>query len=598
MRKTLHRRLSSRYATAEDVGTPVDTLSTRARRLHWMSTAAAAVATAVSVLTVLVATRAADDPVAFVERRLPAWLIALELVAVVLMVAGVWALCAHHPQASIGLAGATIASLMPLWGAWSWLPGILRAAMLSATPFVIAGLAETVFGWFSDGPSIPRLGPRVALVFVGVAALIHLLGYNPFLDPGCARTCEDVEPVLEGLVSTRLTVAITSSLSIVAASVIAVAILTTRNPRTPRPVVGLVLVALGGHAASSAVLWVAWGETATSSVLLFLEPAAVGVIGAAICVVAGRTFRVRAAVERMVGGLSGAETSLSGLGGGILAVHFAVQGAERWVDAVGHDVADPPEGNKGIVLFHDSSPVLRLVLARGADEADVLAGLSPGSRLALQNAQLSAVAKARLYDVQASQRRVVAAFDAERQRIERDLHDGAQQRLVGAALHLKVALAGADPSSAALLERAEHRLHDALARLRHLAHGMFPNVLAEEGLRAALEELVAESDVPARLDISLRDPVGVEPATASYYAVVAALGRVERPTAGTHAWISVVQGSDSITVRTEVRAGGAPVVRSEFIDVADRVGAVGGRLTLSEADDRGVVVIAVIPCAS
>ncbi len=88
------------------------------------------------------------------------------------------------------------------------------------------------------------------------------------------------------------------------------------------------------------------------------------------------------------------------------------------------------------------------MLARPADKGEVLAGLTPATRWALRNAQLAAVARARLAEVQASQRRIVAASDAERRRIERDLHDGAQQRLVSVAFHLRVALAGADPATA------------------------------------------------------------------------------------------------------------------------------------------------------
>jgi len=107
--------------------------------------------------------------------------------------------------------------------------------------------------------------------------------------------------------------------------------------------------------------------------------------------------------------------------------------------------------------------------------------------------------------VQASQRRVVAMSDAERRRIERDLHDGAQQRLVSVAFHLRVALRDVNPATAAQLTGTEARIHDALAHLRQLAHGMFPSVLADEGLEAALEELLVASDIPATLDVQIGD---------------------------------------------------------------------------------------------
>jgi signal transduction histidine kinase len=146
-------------------------------------------------------------------------------------------------------------------------------------------------------------------------------------------------------------------------------------------------------------------------------------------------------------------------------VHFAVPGEARWVDVAGRDATDLPGQDKYVVLSDESGPVLRLLVARGTDQGDLLAALTPATRLALQNAQLSAVAKARLADVQASQRRVVATSDSERRRIERDLHDGAQQRLVSVAFHLKVALAGADPSTSVRLAAAESRVRDALGQL-------------------------------------------------------------------------------------------------------------------------------------
>jgi signal transduction histidine kinase len=241
--------------------------------------------------------------------------------------------------------------------------------------------------------------------------------------------------------------------------------------------------------------------------------------------------------------------------------------------------------------------MLRLLLAGRADQKQALAGLTPAAWLALRNAQLAAVVKARLADVQASQRRVVAMSDAERRRIERDLHDGAQQRLVSVAFHLRVALRGVDPATAAPLMSTAARVRDALAHLRQLAHGIFPSVLANEGLEAALDELLAASDVPATLDIQIGN-VGADAAMAAYAAVAAALGNVEHPSTATQARISAVQDRDMLTVRVEVHAGSRTTAAAAFSEVADRVGALGGRLTLSSTPEDETVVTAVIPCAS
>jgi signal transduction histidine kinase len=283
---------------------------------------------------------------------------------------------------------------------------------------------------------------------------------------------------------------------------------------------------------------------------------------------------------------------------GVQGVHFAVPGEARWVDTTGWDATEVPGHDRYVVLADESGPVLRLLVARGTDEGDVLAAVTPATRLALQNAQLSAVAKARLMDVQASQRRVVATSDHERRRIERDLHDGAQQRLVSVAFHLKVALSGADPATAAQLATAEDRVRDALAHLRRLAHGIFPSVLAEEGLAAALDELVAASDVPTRLDVRSGIDVGAEPAMAAYATAAAVLGSVEHPASDSRALISIDQEDDTLTVRAEVVAGGGAVVAADFVDIADRVGALGGQFTRSQTETGNTVVTAVIPCGS
>jgi signal transduction histidine kinase len=248
------------------------------------------------------------------------------------------------------------------------------------------------------------------------------------------------------------------------------------------------------------------------------------------------------------------------------------------------------------VLSDESGPVLRLLVAGGTDEGDVLAGITPATRLTLQNAQLSAVAMARLVEVQASQRRVVAASDAERRRIERDLHDGAQQRLVSVAFHLKVALAGADPSTAAQIATAENRVRGALAHLRRLAHGIFPSVLTDEGLAAALDELVAASDVPTMLDFRSGTDVGAEAAMAAYTTVAAVLSLVEHPAPDTSAVVSVGQDGDILTVQAKVAVGGGTALAADFTHVADRVGALGGRFTMADAEAGTTAVMAVIPC--
>jgi signal transduction histidine kinase len=557
---------------------------------------ATSLATGVAVLTVLMsalADRVGDDPLAFAERQLPAWLSLVCLFAVGLLVTGLWATRNHHPRASVGLAVATAGSLLPLWAAWSWLPGVVRAGVLAVSPFVVLGTARVALGWLEPGSEDVSGPMRVVFALVLASAGVHLVGYDPFADAGCARTCDDITPVLGGMLSTTSAGTISCALTFVAALLAAVVVLRDSHPRTPRLIVGAVLVSLGAYVVSAAARLVTWGDAVITGLLLVLQPVVVAVTATAVCVIAARTLRTRSAVDRLASRLSGPVATL----GGVQGVHFAVPSEARWVDTAGRDAAEVP-GHNSYVLSDESGPVLRLVIARATDEGEVLAAVTPATRLALQNARLSAVAKARLADVQTSQRRVVAASDAERRRIERDLHDGAQQRLISAAFHLKVALARTDPATAEQIATAENRVRDVLARLRRLAHGIFPSVLAEEGLAVALDELVAASDVPTRLEVRSRIDVGAEPAMAAYATAAAVLGSVEHPAPDSRALISIDYEDDTLTVRAEVVAGGGAAIATDFVDVADRVGALGGQLTRSETATGATMVTTVIPCGS
>jgi signal transduction histidine kinase len=550
------------------------------------------IATGVAVLTVLVsalAVRAGDDPFAYAGRRVPAGLTVVGLILIGFILGGLWA-TRTRPGASRGLAAATIGSLLPLWAASSWLPARVQAGVLAATPFAVM-VALVALNWSAPDSNNPRTAMRIVFALIVTSGAVHLLGYNPFADSGCALTCVDVTPVLDGLLSTRSVVVASCSLTIVGTVIAAVVVLKDGDRHTPRLIIAAVMVALCLQVLSAALRLVTWGDSAVAGLLLVLPAVSVALVAIAVCVVVFRTLRVRIAVDRLAARLSGPVAAL----GGVRGVHFAVPGEARWVDVAGRDATDLLGQDRYVVLSDDSGPVLRLLVTWGTDEGDVLAALTPATRLALQNAQLSAVAKARLADVQASQRRVVATSDSERRRIERDLHDGAQQRLVSVTFHLKVALAGADPSTSVRLAAAESQVRNALGQLRRLAHGIFPSVLADEGLAAALEELVAASDVPTTLDVRTRDDVGMETAMAAYATLASVLHSIEHPSPDTRAVILVDRDGDMLTVSAEVQAPGGTVL-ADFVDIADRVGALGGRLTTAEAATGRTVVTAVIPC--
>jgi signal transduction histidine kinase len=429
-----------------------------------------------------------------------------------------------------------------------------------------------------------------------VGAVVHLAGYDPFEDPGCTRTCADVRPLAAEVISTRSAVTMTCVLTVTAAFVAAFAVWRMRPRRVPGQVMAGVLAALAALGTGSALRWARWNDPPAADRFVVLLAGAAAAVGGSVCAVAVRRLRSRMAVDRLVRRLSEPETVLNDLRGAIRAVHFAVPSANRWIDSAGRDVGDASRQGRSVVMSDASGPVLRLVLATGRDADDALAGITTADRLALRNAQLSAVTKARLADVQASRRRIVSTSDAERQRIERDLHDGAQQRLVSAAFYLSLARSRL-PQDSAPLSRAEATVRDALTNLRQLTHGLFPSVLATEGLRAALDELVKMADVTTMLEVRGCHAVDAETAMAAYATVVTALDQTARSPIAISARVSVIQDEGTLNVNVEMQSIRTSTDATDFTDVADRIGALGGQFSLSSKDGR-TVVTAVLPCAS
>lgn len=200
-----------------------------------------------------------------------------------------------------------------------------------------------------------------------------------------------------------------------------------------------------------------------------------------------------------------------------------------------------------------------------------------------------------------SRARIVSAADEERERIERDLHDGAQQRLVALALDLRLAereLAGRDPETTALLHAAVSSLQTAVEELRELAHGVYPPILTQSGLRAALEELAARTSVHVTVVAPAgRFPAEVE-ATAYFVACEAVANAVKHADAKA---VSVEVASDGSTLVVTVvddGRGGADPDGSGLRGLSDRLDARGGRLWVDSPLGGPTRVTGEIPCES
>ncbi|HET9545129.1 MAG TPA: sensor histidine kinase [Gaiellaceae bacterium] len=287
-----------------------------------------------------------------------------------------------------------------------------------------------------------------------------------------------------------------------------------------------------------------------------------------------------------------------------LEVAFWLPEESRFVDADGRPVTLPEDDpRRGVTrLEHDGDPIAALVHDPAlAQEPRLVAAAGAAARLALENARLQAETRAQLATVKESRARIVEAADDERRRIERDLHDGAQQRLVALALQLRSAQRELHPDGDVerILEESVRELQAAVEELRELARGVHPAILTEEGLAPALESLAHRTPIEVDLDVAEeRLPAAVE-ATA-YFVVCEALANVVKHARASRASVSANR-LDGL-LRVEVADDGVGGARAEpgsgLSGLADRVEALGGRLLVVSDEGAGTRVVGEIPCGS
>jgi signal transduction histidine kinase len=199
-----------------------------------------------------------------------------------------------------------------------------------------------------------------------------------------------------------------------------------------------------------------------------------------------------------------------------------------------------------------------------------------------------------------SRARIVVAADEARRRIERDLHDGAQQRLVGLALSLRLAARRAEPATATAVQACAAELQEALAELRALARGIHPVVLTERGLAAALDALATRSSVPVQVDCELETRLGAPYEAALYFVAAEALTNVDRHARASAARVTVrsENGWTEIAIADDgVGGAGAGNGGTGLRGLADRIDALHGRISVESAPGEGTTVRAAVPAA-
>ena len=291
------------------------------------------------------------------------------------------------------------------------------------------------------------------------------------------------------------------------------------------------------------------------------------------------------------------------LGDPSLEVAFWLPDRERYVDLDGREFKTPINSERAMsVLEHEGWRIAALVYdASLLEDPELVRAAGAAARMALENARLQAELRAQLAEVRASRARIVEAGDAERRRLERDLHDGAQQRLLGIRLALRLARGelGQNVSAAEeLLGEAEAEIEQTLVELRALARGIHPAVLTEEGLRPAVETLARRASLPVHVEAlpGSRLPPAVE--AAAYFVASEALANVAKHANATGVTIAIRRVNDSLVIHiADDGVGGAdPVSGTGLVGLRDRVEALNGSLRVESPPGHGTRLHAEIPC--
>ena len=290
------------------------------------------------------------------------------------------------------------------------------------------------------------------------------------------------------------------------------------------------------------------------------------------------------------------------LGDPSLSLAYWMPAQERYVDAAGRPVEIPAKEGICTHVERDGRPVAVICHDESLeDERELVQAVGAAASIALENERLNAELRARVEELRASRARIVKAGDEERRRLERDLHDGAQQRLVSLALNMRMieSKLEKDPEGAKeLLHDTAEELSAATAELRELARGLHPAVLSDRGLRPALEALAGRAPLDVELKGSPEERLPAPVESASYFVVAEALTNVARYADASQASVSIdrVDGSVTVEIRDDGVGGADPASGSGLRGLADRVAALDGRLEVVSPPGQGTTVRAVIPC--
>jgi signal transduction histidine kinase len=515
----------------------------------------------------------------------------LEVAAAGTLVAGGLLSWRGRPRVAALAVAAGVAWLAPDFVGWDAGPDGVRSVALLMQGVTLAAVVHLVAGAPSGRATSLPARALVAAVYLElvVVTLGRALFRDPFRDPDCWSDCAGnvllvhANPgVARFLTHVDLGFSVAVGVALPALSVAWWLTATAAGRRAQ----GAVVVAGSAFAVAQAI-WAAQvlrtpledPHRAAFANLFATRSVALIALGGATAWTVIRAARARAAVARLIGELRDAPAPLDlqgslarAVGDPGLVVAYPIGDGVRHVDAHGRPVAVPPFGRARAVtsIERDGAPVALVLHDPAAlGGGDLAREIGAAAQLAVDNERLQAQSHAQLEELRASRARIVETADAARRNLERDLHDGAQQRLVSLSLMLQLAAESLEPRVAAQIAAAEAELRAATVELRELAHGIHPAALSEEGLGPAIRALADR--VPLAIDAldlpTARLPLTVE--TAAYFLID-----------------EVARGSELTSVSLRADAGTLTIELADAADSAklshprDRIAALDGELAV------------------
>jgi signal transduction histidine kinase len=479
---------------------------------------------------------------------------------------------------------------------------LLRRLATGAAPFAVALIFHLVV---TTPDRRPARGERVAVLAGYGIALVAAAGIvllrDPFFDVYCWRQCRpDAAPIAghpDAADAVRVLALWASAVTCAAAIAVAAHRLASPGGRRLLAPALIALALTGGAGLARAITLLASPvEDPLQDGFLALHLSRAGallVLAAGVTWVVLRAWRARRRVSRLAADLGAApppgrlrDALVAALGDPSVEVLYWLPASAQYVDAEGMPRTPPAGGTTAItragrplaVIVHETAALDAVALERA---------LGPAARLAIENEALRAEVLSQLEQLRASRARIVAAGDESRRRLERDLHDGAQQRLLAVALEVRLARARADGELEARLDWVGQELERSFGELRELAHGIFPAVLTEAGLDAALATLADSAPLTVELGEITRDRLPAAVEAGAYVAVDEAIRDAAARGAGV---VDVSAGF--VDGRLVVTADDDGTPRADgLMQVVDRVGALGGEVRVT-----GRRLRAEIPC--